>query len=134
MMVVSEESRHVLYQRLEEVLGRQEATTLMEHLPPVGWADVATRRDIDELRVATQRNIEGLHASLDAYRRSIEREIGNVQKDIGTIGVRLEHFETRFDGFQSRVDRLHADFRTSMLAVMSMVVVLAAAMVAAIKL
>ena len=101
MMVVSEESRHVLYQRLEEVLGRQEATTLMEHLPPVGWADVATRRDIDELRVATQRNIEGLHASLDAYRRSIEREIGNVQKDIGTIGVCLEHFETRFDGFQS---------------------------------
>ena len=34
---------------LEEVLGREEASTLMEHLPPVGWADVATKRDIDHL-------------------------------------------------------------------------------------
>ena len=38
-----------MYQRLEEVLGREEAATLMEHLPPVGWADVATKRDLDHL-------------------------------------------------------------------------------------
>ncbi len=30
--------------------GRREATTLMEHLPPVGWADVATKRDLDALK------------------------------------------------------------------------------------
>ena len=49
-MAVSEESRHDLYRRLEEVLGRAEATTLMEHLPPVGWSDVATRHDVDGVR------------------------------------------------------------------------------------
>jgi hypothetical protein len=48
-MAISEESRHRLYQRLEEVPGAGEATTLMEHLPPVGWADVATKRDLDVL-------------------------------------------------------------------------------------
>jgi len=48
-MAISEETRHQLYRRLEEVLGPGEATTLMEHLPPVGWADVATRRDLDAL-------------------------------------------------------------------------------------
>jgi hypothetical protein len=38
-----------MYQRLEEVLGREQAATLMEHLPPVGWADIATKRDLDAL-------------------------------------------------------------------------------------
>ena len=34
-----------MYQRLEEVLGAEEATTLMEHLPPTGWGDVARKSD-----------------------------------------------------------------------------------------
>ena len=48
-MAITEEARHRLYQRLEEVLGPEQASTLMEHLPPVGWADVATKRDLDQL-------------------------------------------------------------------------------------
>ena len=48
-MAITEPSRHRLYQRLESILGAEEATTLMEHLPPVGWADVATKRDLDQL-------------------------------------------------------------------------------------
>ena len=45
-MVVDDRSRHELYRRLEEVLGLEAATTLIEHLPPVGWADVATKGDL----------------------------------------------------------------------------------------
>ncbi len=48
-MVVDERSRHALYRRLEEVLGPEAATTLIEHLPPVGWADVATKHDLATL-------------------------------------------------------------------------------------
>ena len=44
-MAIDERTRHQLYLRLEEVLGDEEANTLMEHLPPVGWADVATKQD-----------------------------------------------------------------------------------------
>jgi hypothetical protein len=49
-MVLDERSRHELYLKLEEVLGPEGATTLMELLPPAGWADVATKRDLDSLQ------------------------------------------------------------------------------------
>src|ERR1041384_5885891 len=48
-MVLDERARHELFLRLEEVLGPESAETLMEMMPPVGWADVATRRDLDAL-------------------------------------------------------------------------------------
>ena len=48
-MAIDERARHELFVRLEQVLGTQEAATLMEHLPPVGWADVATKRDLEQL-------------------------------------------------------------------------------------
>lgn len=51
-MAIDERSRHRMYERLQEVLGEEEAATLMEHLPPVGWADVATKRDLDGLQNA----------------------------------------------------------------------------------
>lgn len=48
-MAVDERSRHELFSRLVEVLGKEHAAVLMEHLPPAGWADVATKRDLDQL-------------------------------------------------------------------------------------
>ena len=48
-MALEERARHELFLRLEQVLGGEQAETLMELLPPVGWADVATKRDLDAL-------------------------------------------------------------------------------------
>lgn len=48
-MALDERARHELFLRLEAVLGSAPAETLMELLPPVGWADVATKRDLDAL-------------------------------------------------------------------------------------
>jgi hypothetical protein len=59
-MPVDERSRHALYLRLEEVLGREEAATLMESLPPGGWAEVATKPDLENLAAATKRDLEHL--------------------------------------------------------------------------
>jgi hypothetical protein len=36
------------------VLGPASAETLMELMPPVGWADVATKRDLDGLEERTE--------------------------------------------------------------------------------
>ena len=48
-MALDERARHELFLRLERALGPESAETLMELLPPVGRADVATKRDLDAL-------------------------------------------------------------------------------------
>jgi hypothetical protein len=57
-MPIDERTRHEMYSGLEEQLGAKVADALMEHLPPVGWADVATRRDLDELERRLEMKIE----------------------------------------------------------------------------
>lgn len=71
-MTISEQSRHELYRRLEETLGAEAAATLMEHLPPVGWADVATKRDLDVLEHRLRADV---HAEINAALVSQTRTI-----------------------------------------------------------
>ena len=48
-MAIDERARHEMYSGLEEKLGPEVADALMAHLPPVGWADVATKQDLAAL-------------------------------------------------------------------------------------
>lgn len=48
-MAVDEQARFELHQLLTEVLWTSGAASLMEHLPPVGWADVARKADLAHL-------------------------------------------------------------------------------------
>jgi hypothetical protein len=48
-MAITEEERHELFEGLRSTLGPERAATLMAHLPPVGWADVATKQDLEGL-------------------------------------------------------------------------------------
>ncbi len=51
-MAVNERARHELYKRLEQTLGEEATATLMEYLPPVGWADVATKTDLSHSKTS----------------------------------------------------------------------------------
>jgi hypothetical protein len=97
-MTISDQSRYDLHQRLAEVLGPDEAATLMEHLPPIGWADVATKRDLDHLgqelraemavgfsgvRLELQREVTSLRVEVMQEIGSLRAEIGEVRGDLG---------------------------------------------------
>ena len=57
-MAIDERTRHEMYLGLEQLLGPHVADALMEQLPPVGWADVATKRDLDALEERLQLKID----------------------------------------------------------------------------
>ena len=46
MAVDEQKLRRSLHDRLESALGADEAALLMDYLPPVGWADIATKQDL----------------------------------------------------------------------------------------
>ncbi len=70
-MAISEHSRHELHTRLEAALGSDAAATLMEHLPPVGWADVATKRDLDlKLEALEHRLLATFRSEMSAMQRT----------------------------------------------------------------
>ena len=48
---VSESQRHQVVQWFEEAMGPERAAVIMEMLPPVGWADLATKDDVRVLGV-----------------------------------------------------------------------------------
>jgi hypothetical protein len=45
-VAITEKQRHDLFTKFEETLGPEHTATMMELLPPVGWADVATKHDL----------------------------------------------------------------------------------------
>ncbi|MYB29346.1 MAG: hypothetical protein F4X38_09430 [Acidimicrobiaceae bacterium] len=45
-MAVTHAQRTSMYSTLAEVMGQDDAETLMEHLPPSGWDNVATKEDL----------------------------------------------------------------------------------------
>ena len=85
-MAIDERARHNLYLRLEEHLGAEAAETLMEHLPPTGWSDVATKRDLDHLRAVTASEIErmGDHLRAEFYKAMTESTRTIVLANVGT--------------------------------------------------
>ena len=83
-MAVDERPRHELYRQLEEVLGPDAATTLIEHLPPVGWADVATKHDLAGLE------------------ERIDDRFARVDDRFARVGDRFTALEGRFTAFEDR--------------------------------
>lgn len=122
-MAITEGDRHHLHQRLEEVLGEEEAATLMEHLPPVGWADIATKADLEHLRAATKSDFEQLRAATKA---DFEQLRAVTQADLehhrAVTKAEFEHLHTvmamQFEKTATKVEleqlraEMHKAFRT----------------------
>lgn len=68
-MTVDDRTRLNLHRKLDEVLGPDDADTLMAHLPPVTWSEVATKDDLRALENVLTARIDA------AIARAMERQI-----------------------------------------------------------
>jgi hypothetical protein len=66
MAVDEQKLRRSLHDRLEAALGPDEAALLMDYLPPVGWADVATKTDLAAVEAKLETKLDAAIKDLKA--------------------------------------------------------------------
>jgi len=121
-MAIDEQSRYSLHQLLEGVLGPSGANSLMELLPPVGWADVATRRDLDALEGRIGGRINALDARLSGRIDALDARLGG---RIDGLAGRMEAMEERVLGRIEHVARVQTwSFAGALIAAMGLVAAL----------
>ena len=99
-MAPDERSRVEASQALTEQLGPAAAAALMECIPPYGWHEIATKRDLDEL----ERRIE---LRFDARFGAVDSRFEKLEAKLETLEARLEG---KLFGMQGYLQgRLHAE-------------------------
>ena len=96
-MAVSEYERTQLFNWFEEHMGKERASTMMNLLPPVGWGDVATRRDLQLLE-------ERLEHKLEAEARRLHHRFDLVDAKFDLVDARLEAMSTTMSGMATKAD------------------------------
>jgi hypothetical protein len=84
-MTVTEEARYHLHQQLDDSVGQKGANTMMELLPPVGWADVATKRDLDQQSERLEHKIERVELRLQADIAGVRSNFENSLRHMQTV-------------------------------------------------
>ncbi|WP_420618429.1 hypothetical protein [Candidatus Poriferisocius sp.] len=89
-MLVDEARRLALLSRLSEVLGEEEARTLIECLPPVRWEHLATKDDVK--------------ASEDRIRTEMNGKFALVDAEFARVHTRIDGLEHKMDGLEHKME------------------------------
>jgi len=122
--LIDELSRHRLFTKLEDILGAQDAAVLIEYLPPVGWGEVATKQDLEQLSTRLD--------SLASEVQDLRSEVGAEFRDVRTeMAAEFRDLRSEFVSLRSEISY---QFRTTVFAMMGMMVTLTGLVFAATKL
>jgi uncharacterized protein (DUF3084 family) len=89
-MAVDDDRRSRSFARLAEVIGRDEAVTIFEMLPPQG-TDLATRADL---------------GTLDRRFEQVDQRFEQVDQRFEQVDQRFEQVDQRFERIDRRLDRI----------------------------
>ena len=89
-MSSGEADRLTLHQTLRGLMPENVADILMAHLPPVGWSNVATKDDINLLRV------------------EMNQRFTLVDEKFKQIDTRIDRVDSRFYRLETKIDQLAA--------------------------
>lgn len=111
----SERRRHNLYEEAKRVFSEESADELMSYLPPVGWADVATKADVGMIRL----EMDALRAELRGEMAELRGEMAELRGETAAMGSELRG-EFKAD-LADAVDRLRTWTLGTMVALTGMV-------------
>lgn len=102
-MATTEHHRHQLYRRLIDTIGSDEADTLMELLPPVGWADVTTKTDLHHQNEVTAAQF----VAVDRRFEEIDRRFEDIDRRFDDVLTEMR------DGFRSMTETIDLKVQSS---------------------
>lgn len=97
-MPASEQKRLALRNRLIEVLGEEEASTLMESLPPVYWHDLVTKDDIKDTNEAIEASEQRLRTEMHAGFTNIRTEMNGIRTEMNGKFAKVDAEFTKLRG------------------------------------
>ena len=98
-MTISETARLDMLSGLRTHVGEAVANTLMEHLPPGGWYDVARTGDFDRIEI----RLDKLDNRIDKLEARLNDRIDKLEARFDKLEVRIDNLEARLD---DRIDKL----------------------------
>ena len=96
MMTITEAARHRMHDSFISQHGEEVAAVIMEHLPPLGWSDVARSSDVGALRFDMDREFLALRTDMNrefaTVRSEMDREFAMVRSEMAAefVAVRSE--------------------------------------------
>jgi hypothetical protein len=115
-MAVDERGRLQLAEAAKRAFGDEAGITLMELLPPVGWADVATKHDVAHLETVMNMRFEAVDHRFEV------------------VDARMGGFEVRLDRIEVRLDELSREIRAQTWKMMTLMIAVVGVVVAAVRL
>jgi len=92
-MPSSEAERFTLHQTLRSLMPEAVADTLMSHLPPTGWSDIARQADLDAQSLRFDR--------IDAKFVEIDARFDRIDAKFVEIDARFDRIDAKFDELAS---------------------------------
>ena len=106
----SEAERFTLHQTLRTLMPEAVADTLMSHLLPAGWSDVARASDIDALRTDTAQQFDNVRTDtkqqFDNLRAETAQQFDNMR---AITSAKFDNVDARFDALRTEIDALRTD-------------------------
>ena len=127
-MTIDERARHELFLAAERSLGRPQTETLMALLPPVGWAEVATKHDLAALEDRMSLRFDMVDQKFDM----VDERFASLGAHLGT---RFEMVDQKFDTHTAYLlgeldRRFNAQTRTLFLSLAGLMISLATLVIA----
>lgn len=102
-MTIDEQQRFELHVGLRQALGDDVAGTLMEHLPPSGWSDVARARDLEHLREHFDATIATMQTGIEARFVRVDDRFTHYDE---RVDERFKRVDDRFAQIEARLDSI----------------------------